>query len=121
MPRTRVVLFRDADGVVPVLEWFDRLPEKAQDKCLARIERLRESGYELRRPEADYLRDGIHELRVRCAGVNYRMLDFFHGRTAVVVHGFDKQTSEVPRASIDKARERWAEFALDPGRHTFEE
>jgi hypothetical protein len=31
---------------------------KAQQKCLARLKRLEDLGHELRRPEADYLRDG---------------------------------------------------------------
>ena len=62
------------------MRWFDQIPEKAQDKCRIKIERLQELGHELRRPEADYLRDGIYELRVRLQSVNYRMLYFFHGR-----------------------------------------
>jgi hypothetical protein len=59
-------------------------------------------GHELRRPEADYLRDGICELRVAMAGVNYRMLCFFFGTGAAVVsHGLTKEQAverpEVPR------------------------
>lgn len=65
MPRTTVWLYRDENGTTPLLEWLDALPDKAQDKCRVKIERLRELGHELRRPEADYLRDGIYELRVR--------------------------------------------------------
>jgi hypothetical protein len=44
-----------------------------------RIERLRDLGHELRRPEADYLRDGIYELRVGLGSVNHRMLYSFTG------------------------------------------
>lgn len=54
--------------------------KKALDKCRVRIERLRDLGHELRRPEADLLRDGIYELRVRLGTLNYRMLYFFHGQ-----------------------------------------
>src|SRR5205809_1103683 len=82
MPQTRVVFYRDDDGSVPLVEWLNGLPNKVQDKCQVRIERLREVGHELRRPEADYLRDGIYELRVRLRSANYRMLYFFHGNTA---------------------------------------
>jgi len=64
MPKTKVVFFKEADGTVPILEWFDSLQEKALDKCRVRIERLEELGHELRRPEADLLRNGIYELRV---------------------------------------------------------
>ena len=64
MPKTKVVFYKEDDGSVPILEWLDSLREKALDKCTVRIERLEELGHELRRPEADFLRDGIYELRV---------------------------------------------------------
>lgn len=102
--------------------WFEDLGEKAQDKCLVRIERLRELGHELRRPEVDLLRDGIYELRTKHQRVNYRMLYFFHRQDAIVLsHGITKQQDEVPPAEIDRAIERKNRFAADPGRHTFEE
>src|SRR5947209_3524706 len=78
MPKTNVILFREADGRVPFLDWFGEIPPKAQDKCRVRLERLQELGHELRRPEADLLRDGIYELRVGIQRINYRMLYFFH-------------------------------------------
>jgi hypothetical protein len=62
MPATEVVLFAEDDGTSPLLEWLDGLTTKAQQKCIVRIERLAEMGHELCRPEADYLRDDIHEL-----------------------------------------------------------
>jgi len=80
MPRISVVFYQEDAQTVPVLDWLDRLPAKAQDKCRVRIERLRDLGHELRRPEADYLRDGVYELRVGLQGMNYRMLYFFHAR-----------------------------------------
>ncbi len=83
-----VVLYREPDGSVPFLEWFERLPEKAQDKCHVRLERLSSLCHELRRPEAGYLRDGIYELRVRVRSSQYRILYFFQGRiVAVLAHG----------------------------------
>lgn len=92
MPRTLVVFYKDREGNVPVLEWMDALPAKVQDKCVVKIERLRELGHELRRPEADLLRNGIYELRVGREGMNYRILYFFHGRTAAVLaHGIVKE------------------------------
>lgn len=65
-------LLRDTDGSTPILDWFDRLPPEAVRKCLARLARLAKLGHELRRPEADYLEDGIDELRARHFGVNVR-------------------------------------------------
>lgn len=107
-----VVFYRDDDGTCPLLEWLDSLPRKAQDKCVVRIERLKELGHELRRPEADYLRDSIYELRAKHSGTNYRILYFFHERTAVVLsHGIMKQAAEVPPKEIE----------LNPQEHTYEE
>lgn len=68
VPRTQVVFYQEAAGSVPVLDWLDTLPAKAQDKCRVKIERLQDLGHELRRPEADLLRDGIYELRVGLLG-----------------------------------------------------
>jgi hypothetical protein len=39
------------DGSAPFVDWFTGLPLHARDKVLVRIERLRELGHELRRPE----------------------------------------------------------------------
>lgn len=121
MPKIAVVFYQEDAKIVPVLDWLDRLPAKAQDKCRVRIERLRDVGHELRRPEADYLRDGIYELRVGLRGTNYRMLYFFHGRVAaVLVHGIVKER-EVPAREIEEATRRERKFELAPERHTYKE
>jgi len=118
MPPVRVVFYQDADGTAPAIDWLDRLPQKARDKCRVRIERLPELGHELRRPEADFLRDGIYELRTRMGSVNYRLLYFFHGNTvAVVSHGITKE-KDIPAKEIDRALEHKAKFVQDPERHT---
>ena len=119
MPRTRVVFYKDREGNVPVLEWLDSLPTRIQDKCVVKIERLRELGHELRRPEADLLRDGIYELRVGREGINYRLLYFYHGRVAAVLtHGIIKER-EVPLKDIERALERKRLFEQDPERRTY--
>ncbi len=121
MPRTRVLLYQEDDGSVPLLEWLDSLPSKAVAKCRVRIERLAELGHELRRPEADFLRDGIYELRVGLQGRNYRMLYFFHGKAvAIVSHGLVKEREVAPQ-EVDRATERKRRFEANPRQHTYEE
>jgi phage-related protein len=121
MPKTEVVLYMEEDGSVPILEWLDSLQPKALDKCTVRIDRLKEMGHELRRPEANTLRDGIYELRVGLQHVNYRMLYFFYGRTAAVVsHGLVKE-ADVPAKEIEKAIERKRKFEKNPKAHTYVE
>lgn len=119
MPRTDLLLFQEEDGAVPLLAWLDKLRDKARAKCRVRLGRLAELGHELRRPEADILRDGIYELRVGLSGVNYRMLYFFYRNHAVVVtHGLTKER-RVPVKEIDLALKRKLLFEATPSRHTF--
>ena len=119
---TMIVFFRDENGSAPFLDWFDRLPEEAKVKCRARLGLLAEQGHLLRRPAADYLRDGIYELRARAGRVQYRLLYFFHGRQAVVLsHGISKQEAAVPPTEIERARRRKLAFEADPQRHTYKE
>lgn len=121
MPRTEVLFFRKADNSVPLLDWLNDLPVKVQAKCIERIDRLGELGHELRRPEADFLRDGISELRASYQGVHYRMLYFFAGKSVVVVsHGVTKER-ELPAKEIDLAVRRkqlvethFAQFTFKP-------
>ena len=85
MPRTEVRLYKETNGVVPMQDWLDNLEKTepaAYAKCLDRILKLAQSGYELRRPLADYLDKDVYELRVRAFKVQYRMLYFFPERTS---------------------------------------
>jgi putative component of toxin-antitoxin plasmid stabilization module len=84
------------------------------------MRRLAALGHELRRPEADFLRDGIYELRVGLRGQNYRMLYFFHGAVAAVLtHGLIKE-DRVPPKDIERAILRKQTFEQDPRRHTYQ-
>ena len=120
MPVTTVVFYADEEGPCPLLVWLDRLPAKVQDKCIVRIERLAECGHELRRPEADFLRDGIYELRTSFQSVNYRMLYFFHQQLAVISHGLAKE-KQVPEREIELAIRHCKLFAANPAKYTYEE
>ena len=124
MPRTDVVFYQETEGDVLVLDWLKKLrrsDQQAYAKCIAAVERLAEFGHELRRPLADFLKDGIHELRVRKGRVNYRILYFFHGRDlAVLAHAITKK-GEVPDADIDRAVRRRKAFASNPAAHTYAE
>jgi phage-related protein len=124
MPQTEVLFYREADGSVPVREWLRelrRVDARAHAKCVAKIERLAELGHELRRPEADILRDGVYELRARRGRVNCRILYFFHGQNvAVLDHALTKE-DKVPASEIDRAIRRKRAFEANPDRHTAED
>jgi putative component of toxin-antitoxin plasmid stabilization module len=124
MPAVEVLFYKEVDGAVPVRDWLSELQRRqprAFVKCRARIERLAEVGYEIRRPEADFLRDGIYELRIRFGTVNYRLLYFFHGQTAAVLaHALTKEAA-VSIRDIDRAIERREKFVDNPVKHTYRE
>jgi phage-related protein len=120
MPQTTVYFYQELDGRAPVLEWLDELghsDRKALAECLARIRLLAASGHELRRPHADYLEEGIHELRAKRGHVQYRVLYFFHGRNiALLAHALTKER-EIPKQDIKRAVERRKRYEQDPKRH----
>ena len=123
MPVTRVIFYQEADGQAPVVDWLTELldsNERAWANCRARIELLAQFGHELRRPAADYLRDGIYELRAKQGHVQYRLLYFFHGRqVAILAHGLTKE-AEVPKVAIERALKRKKLFESNPKAHTYE-
>jgi phage-related protein len=121
MPPTEVQAFRDDDGEVPIQDWLDdieRREPKAYQKCLARILELATKGYEMRRPQADLLRNGIYELRASFSGTHYRMLYFFFGKSCIAVsHGITKE-DRVPAKEIDLAISRMKLVRADPLKYT---
>ena len=74
----------------------------------------------MRRPLADFLQDGIYELRIRKGRVNYRIL-YFHGRNpAIPGHALTKE-NEAPKADIERAIRRKRAFEADPSGHSYSE
>lgn len=91
-------------------------------KCRASLAVLGQSGHELRRPFADYLRDGIYELRIQFGHTNYRMLYFFanepYPQAVVVSHGLTKH-ARVPPGDIDLAIFRREQVLRNWEEHTY--
>ncbi len=125
MPETQVVFYQDEDREVPVLEWLKELLKqnrKGYANCVARIQQLAAVGYELRRPAADYLRDGIYELRAKHIRVQYRILYFFQGQNvAILAHAITKEEEAVPAIDIERAIQRKRLFEDNPEAHTYVE
>ncbi len=118
-----MIFYKDEHGASPAYEAFREIlargERKAVAKCQVRIQRLAEKGYELRRPESDYLRDDIRELRARQGSVNYRILYFFHGGTAVLSHVVTKE-GRLPDMEIDRAILHKRSFSSDIEKHTLQ-
>jgi hypothetical protein len=118
VPQSEVIFYQE-DETVFVRDWLKALPNKVQRKCLTFIAQLEMQGHELRRPIADFLRDGIYELRPAHQNIQYRILYFFSGKDVVVLsHGITKEGA-VPGLEINRAIERKKRFEADPKAHAY--
>jgi phage-related protein len=76
------------------LEWLAAIEagnRKTYQKCRSYLQRLADFGHELRRPTANYLRDGVYELRINHLGVNYRIpYGFVGAQIVLVLHGLTR-------------------------------
>jgi hypothetical protein len=117
---TTILFFRDPSGRIPALDWLEEQSDVAQEKLVARLRLLQEAGYRLQRPAAAPLGDGIHELRARVGTVQYRLLYFFWGGSAVIIACGLTKEAEVARAEIERALTARTLFDQDPARHSVE-
>jgi len=115
--RFRLVFYKEETGFVPVFEWMQTLPDDALDKITGRLKLLASEGNRLRRPYADYIGNGIYELRARTGNVQYRILYFFHGTEVIVLSsGFTKER-RIPKTELNRAKTRKDNFELNPQKH----
>lgn len=100
-----ILEYYDENGSCEIATWLDSLKESHRIKVLAWLNKLQEMGPLLPRPYADILRDGIHELRIKVGGGQYRVLYFFvFENNIVLTHPFLKNTKRVPDKEIEKAK-----------------
>lgn len=84
--------FVDERGNKPVEEFILGLAVKEQTKMVAYLTQLKIQGHNLRRPMADYLGEGIYELRPK----HNRVFYFFYLRNqAVLLHAIRKKTDKI--------------------------
>jgi len=93
-----IYCFIDERGKSPVIDFIKALPVKERAKIFAYISELEKQGNNLRRPMADYLEDGIYELRPK----DNRIFYFFYLKNnAVLVHAIKKRSREIPRNDLN--------------------
>ncbi len=114
-----LVLYRDANGRVPFVEWFASLPSRARAKVFARLEQLESGRHNLRPKQNVLLTGGLYELRVRHAGVTYSMLHFRFGLCSVVVVDSFVTPGCLRSDEVRKALEHKQHFEAAPERHRF--
>ena len=112
-----IIFFKEENGEIPIIDWLDELPEKAQDKCLAKLKRLEDLGHELRRPEADSCATGSMSFESAHGSIIESSTSFMVARRLWSLMACEG--ASVPPREIDKAVERKERFDTDPKRHTF--
>ncbi|MGA2297954.1 MAG: type II toxin-antitoxin system RelE/ParE family toxin [FCB group bacterium] len=102
--KLKVIYYKTKNGDCPVKEFINSRDIKNRQKIASIIDYLQELGINLPRPYADYLRDGIYELRIKLSGDETRTLYFFCYENYIILsHSFIKNTNKIPKAEINKA------------------
>lgn len=105
----KVDFYREADGTLPVRSWLESLPEDVRGKVIVRIDLLKEGGPTLDYPYTSQIEGRLREVRLRMGKTRYRVLYFFdEDRTAVLPHGFTKNTAAVEETDKRIGRGRMA-------------
>ncbi len=107
----KIIYYETIKGKTPVKNFIDSVSDRQKAKIFQWLEYLEEKGAQLPRPFADILEDGIHELRIKLAGDQNRVLYFFCYRDFIILtHHFIKKTDKVPKKEINKAKKYRADF-----------
>jgi len=106
MSQWDIDFYEKPNGRCPTKDFLDSLPAGERVVVNNSISQLQEHGTGLDRPHTGYLRDHIHELRIRVRRSRYRILYFFyHADTIVLLQGISKKSNRVPDREIDRAIE----------------
>ncbi|MGH2883159.1 MAG: type II toxin-antitoxin system RelE/ParE family toxin [Solirubrobacteraceae bacterium] len=114
MARTQAVYYRDRRGWEPVDAFIDGLSSKRAAKIDAAVEEyLNDRPPDAPPPEFPITSqvDGeLRELRVRFGNTRYRVLYQRSANLIVLLHAIEKHTGAIPRAEIELAKRRMADF-----------
>lgn len=105
-----VFYFSDERGRYPVEEFIKSLPPGERKKVYSYIAALWALGHELRRPMADYVTQGLYELRPKANRIFYF---FYLGHSAILVHAVRKKSDALPVRDIALALKRKVKAEAD--------
>jgi len=119
----KIIFYENENGECPMDDFMNLLSDVDKEKIVKWIKYLKNVGAELRRPQGDYLREGIYELRVRLQSYKQtRTLYFFCFENYIVLtHSFAKTTEEVPQKEINKALKFKENFLQKYNKNNIEE
>jgi phage-related protein len=106
-----VVFYSLPSGNQPVLSWLDEQAPEVRAAFAHLFELLESNGTAMGEPHVKPLGKKLYELRVNGRDGTFRTLYFAaNGRRFVMVHGFQKKTQKTPKAELEKAQKRMADF-----------
>lgn len=108
-PSWKIDFYQEEDGSFPVQNWLSGLPNGVRGKVIARVDLLKKGGPTLDYPYTSQIEGKLREARLRVGKTRYRVLYFFdERRTAILLHGFTKDTAAVEESDKRIGRERMA-------------
>jgi phage-related protein len=105
--------YRARDGSEPVNDFIVRLNAKRQvalDNQIDRLNMLTSAHPHLPFPHSSQVEGELRELRCHYGREHYRILYRRSRNLVVLLHIFRKDTGAIPRAEIEVAQGRWADF-----------
>jgi phage-related protein len=106
-----VVFYSLPSGKQPVLSWLVEQAPEVRAAFAHLFELLESNGTAMGEPHVKPLGKKLYELRVNGRDGTFRTLYFAaSGRRFVMVHGFQKKTQKTPKAELEKAQKRMADF-----------
>lgn len=109
----QAVYYRDRTGHEPVNDVIDALPPERQEEIdftISLLNRLKSSDPPLPFPYSSQIDGQLRELRCHYGRDLYRILYRRSRNLFVLLHIFEKRSKALPRADIDLAKRRWADF-----------
>ena len=108
-----IEFYEAVNGDCPTRQFLTSLNKSDELPFVRRaLNNLQEFGNLLRRPQADFLQDGIYELRIPVKRKQFRLLYFYFYQDRIVIsHGLRKE-DKVKTADIEKAKKHRDDYFL---------
>jgi phage-related protein len=108
------VYYRAADGSEPVDDFIESLPPAHQGVVDNQIERanvLTDPAHpHLPFPHSSQVEGEYRDLRCHYGSAHYRIIYRRSGNLIVLLHALRKRSKKIPRADIEIAKQRWADY-----------
>ena|SRR5690348_6105106 len=106
-----IEFYAEENGYAPVLDFLEGLDKKTNARFQWSIEQIRVLNVQAREPLVKHVEGKIWEIREESNTNIYRILYFFYtGKRIVLLHGFAKKTSKLPRRELSIALKRLAHY-----------